>query len=62
LLGARWIDYRESDATLTITGKVIRASGKGLLRIDETKTAAGRCRCRRLGDRSVGSAQSPVPR
>jgi hypothetical protein len=48
LLGARWIDYRESDATLTITGKVIRASGKGLLRIDETKTAAGRCRCRRL--------------
>jgi integrase len=27
---------------LTITGKVIRAAGKGLMRIDETKTAAGR--------------------
>lgn len=26
---------------MTVTGKVIRASGKGLLRIDETKTAAG---------------------
>jgi integrase len=27
---------------LTVTGKVIRAAGKGLQRIDETKTAAGR--------------------
>ena len=29
-------------ATLTVTGKVIRAAGKGLMRLDETKTAAGR--------------------
>jgi integrase len=27
---------------LTVTGKVIRAAGKGLMRIDDTKTAAGR--------------------
>jgi hypothetical protein len=26
---------------LTVTGKVIRAAGKGLMRVDETKTAAG---------------------
>jgi integrase len=42
LLGLQWADFDESAATLTITGKVIRASGKGLMRIDETKTAAGR--------------------
>jgi integrase len=27
---------------VTITGKMIRAAGKGLIRVDETKTAAGR--------------------
>jgi integrase len=42
LLGLRWSDFDESAATLTVTGKVIRAAGKGLLRIDETKTASGR--------------------
>ena len=42
LLGLQWADFDESAATLTITGKVIRAAGKGLMRIDETKTAAGR--------------------
>ncbi len=42
LLGLHWADFDESAATLTITGKVIRAAGKGLIRIDETKTAAGR--------------------
>lgn len=42
LLGPYWTDFDENATTLTITGKVIRASGKGLLRIDETKTAAGR--------------------
>jgi integrase len=30
------------ELTLAITGKLIRAAGKGLVRIDETKTAAGR--------------------
>lgn len=42
LLGLRWVDFDEENSTLTITGKVIRAAGKGLMRIDETKTAAGR--------------------
>jgi integrase len=42
LLGLQWTNFDESATTLTITGKVIRASGKGLMRIDETKTAAGR--------------------
>jgi integrase len=42
LLGLYWTDFDDAAATLTITGKVVRAAGKGLLRIDETKTAAGR--------------------
>jgi integrase len=42
LLGLRWQDFDEITATLTVTGKLIRAAGKGLLRVDETKTAAGR--------------------
>jgi integrase len=42
LLGLQWSDFDESAATLTVTGKVVRAAGKGLMRIDETKTAAGR--------------------
>ena len=42
LLGLHWSDYDEPAARLTVTGKVIRASGKGLLRIDETKSTAGR--------------------
>jgi integrase len=42
LLGLYWADFDESAATLAVGGKVIRAAGKGLLRIDDTKTAAGR--------------------
>jgi integrase len=42
LLGLRWVDFEDATATLTVTGKVIRAAGQGLMRIDETKTAAGR--------------------
>jgi integrase len=42
LLGLEWTNFDEPAATLTITGKVIRAAGKGLVRVDETKTAAGR--------------------
>lgn len=42
LLGLEWSNFDESASTLTITGKVIRAAGKGLIRLDETKTAAGR--------------------
>lgn len=42
LLGLRWIDYDTTAGTLTITGKVIRVRGQGLLRVEETKSAAGR--------------------
>jgi integrase len=42
LLGLRWIDYEVKAGVLTITGKVIRVPGQGLLRVEETKPAAGR--------------------
>jgi integrase len=42
LLGLRWADYDEKAGTLTVTGKVVRVPGQGLVRIDETKSAAGR--------------------
>jgi len=42
LLGLEWTNFDAPAAELTITGKVIRAAGKGLMRMDETKTAAGR--------------------
>lgn len=41
LLGLRWVDFDETAGTLTISGKVVRAKGKGLQRLDQTKTAAG---------------------
>jgi integrase len=42
LLGVVWSDFDERAATLSVTGKLIRASGKGLVRVDyEAKTAAG---------------------
>ena len=42
LLGLRWSDFDETAGTLTITGKVVRVVGKGLLRLEQTKTAARR--------------------
>ena len=42
LLGLRWIDYDAKAGVLTVTGKVIRVPGQGLLRVDETKSTAGR--------------------
>jgi integrase len=42
LLGLRWPDFDDHAATLTVTGKLVRAAGKGLVRVDETKTNAGR--------------------
>ena len=42
LLGLRWTDYDAEAARITVTGKVVRVSGKGLVRVDETKSAAGR--------------------
>lgn len=42
LLALRWSDFDETAGTLAVTGKVVRVTGEGLIRIDETKTAAGR--------------------
>jgi integrase len=42
LLGLRWSDYNDDAGTLSITGKVIRVTGQGLSRIDETKSESGR--------------------
>ena len=42
LLGWLWSDYSEQAATISVSGKLVRVSGKGLVRVDETKTAAGR--------------------
>jgi integrase len=42
LLGLRWTDYDEDACSLAVTGKIIRVSGEGLRRVDETKSAAGR--------------------
>jgi integrase len=42
LLGLRRADFDANAGTLRVTGKVVRASGKGLVRVDETKSAAGR--------------------
>ena len=42
LLGLHWADFNEVTLTLTVSGKVIRAAGKGLMRVEETKTVAGR--------------------
>jgi integrase len=41
-LGLRWSDFDEAERTIAVTGKVERIAGKGLIRVDETKTAAGR--------------------
>ena len=42
LLALRWSDFDEKIGMLTVAGKVIRVPGQGLLRVDETKSAAGR--------------------
>jgi integrase len=42
LLGLQWADFDEDTSTLTVSGKVVRAAGKGLMRVDETKTIASR--------------------
>ena len=42
LLALRWTDFDAEAGTITVAGKVVREHGKGLVRIDETKTAAGR--------------------
>jgi integrase len=42
LLGLRWDDFDQTAGTLAVTGKVMRITGQGLIRVDETKSAAGR--------------------
>jgi integrase len=42
LLALRWSDFDAEAGTVTVTGKLVRVTGKGLARMDETKTAAGR--------------------
>jgi integrase len=42
LLGLRWTDFDATNATLTVTGKVVRQHGNGLVRVDDTKTDPGR--------------------
>lgn len=42
LLGLRWSDYDPDARTLAVTGKTIRAAGKGVQRVDDTKTADSR--------------------
>ena len=42
LLALRWADFDVESGVLAVTGKVVRERGAGLVRIDETKTTAGR--------------------
>jgi integrase len=42
LLALRWSDFDAEAGTVAVTGKVVRQRGVGLVRVDETKTAAGR--------------------
>jgi integrase len=42
LLALRWEDFDTDAGTLAVTGKVVRVSGGGLVRLDETKSGAGR--------------------
>lgn len=41
LLALQWVDVDEDAGTITVTGKVIRAKGVGLQRVETTKSAAG---------------------
>jgi integrase len=58
LLGLRWSDFDEASGMMTVTGKVVRATGNGLQRIDERKTAAAVV----CGRAPVGSSRPAVPR
>lgn len=40
LLGCLWDDFSERDGTLTVSGKIVRVSGKGLKRFDIGKTVS----------------------
>ncbi|WP_396928173.1 tyrosine recombinase XerC [Mycolicibacterium sp.] len=42
LLALQWTDFDADAGTISVSGKVIREKVNGLVRVDETKTAAGR--------------------
>jgi integrase len=42
LLALRWSEFDADAGTVAVAGKVVREAGKGLVRVDDTKTAAGR--------------------
>lgn len=42
LLGELWTDFDEGAGTISVTGKIVRVKGKGLVRIDDTKSDAGK--------------------
>ena len=42
LLALRWSDFDEDGETILVCGKLVRAKGEGLQRIDDTKTASGK--------------------
>ncbi|MGB3772867.1 MAG: site-specific integrase [Rhodococcus sp. (in: high G+C Gram-positive bacteria)] len=41
LLAIRWVDINESERTVSVTGKVVRVKGGGLVRLSATKTESG---------------------
>jgi site-specific recombinase XerD len=42
LLALRWVDFDADACTLAVAGKLVRATGQDLNRIDDTKSAAGK--------------------
>jgi integrase len=42
LLGELWTDFNEQAGTIAVTGKIVRVKGEGLVRIDDTKSDAGK--------------------
>ena len=42
LLGELWTDFDEDAGTIAVTGKIVRVKGKGLVRLEETKSDAGK--------------------
>ncbi len=42
LLALRWCDFDADAGTISVCGKVVREKANGLVRVDETKTVAGR--------------------
>jgi integrase len=41
LLAELWTDFDEDTGLIAVTGKIVRAKGKGLVRIEDTKSDAG---------------------